>query len=91
VRAQVRDGIARLPQHYREALLLRDIEELDTDQTAQRLDTTRSTVKTRLHRARQGLSLVPILVRLSNPKGRLRCHVPVRVRLPDPLKASETK
>lgn len=55
VQAQVRDGIARLPQRYREVLLLRDIEELDTDQTAQRLGTTRSTVKTRLHRARQGL------------------------------------
>jgi RNA polymerase sigma-70 factor, ECF subfamily len=55
VQAQVLDGIARLPQQYREVLLLRDIEELDTDQTAQRLGTTRSTVKTRLHRARQGL------------------------------------
>jgi RNA polymerase sigma-70 factor, ECF subfamily len=55
VQAQVRDGIAHLPQQYREVLLLRDIEELDTDQTAQRLGTTRSTVKTRLHRARQGL------------------------------------
>jgi RNA polymerase sigma-70 factor (ECF subfamily) len=55
VQAQVRDGIARLPQRYREVLLLRDIEELDTHQTAQRLGTSRSTVKTRLHRARQGL------------------------------------
>jgi len=55
MQAQVRDCIARLPQRYREVLLLRDIEELDTDQTAQRLGTSRSTVKTRLHRARQAL------------------------------------
>jgi RNA polymerase sigma-70 factor, ECF subfamily len=63
VQAQVRDGIARLPQRYREVLLLRDIEEIDTDQTAQRLGTSQSTVKTRLHRARQALGalLEPVL------------------------------
>jgi RNA polymerase sigma-70 factor, ECF subfamily len=55
VQAQVRDCIKRLPRHYREVLLLRDIEALDTLQTAQRLGTTPSTVKTRLRRARQGL------------------------------------
>jgi RNA polymerase sigma-70 factor (ECF subfamily) len=55
MQAQVHDCIARLPPRYREVLLLRDIEELDTDQTAQRLATSPSTVKTRLHRARQAL------------------------------------
>src|SRR5436309_2218357 len=44
-----------LPEPYREVLLLRDIEELDTDQTAQQLGTTPGAVKTRLHRARQAL------------------------------------
>ena len=63
VQAQVRDCIARLRPCYREVLLLRDIEELDTDQTAQRLGTSHSTVKTRLHRARQALGalLKPVL------------------------------
>jgi RNA polymerase sigma-70 factor, ECF subfamily len=63
MRARVRGCIDRLPKHYREVLLLRDIEELDTEQTAQRLGTSRSTVKTRLHRARQALRLLlePIL------------------------------
>jgi RNA polymerase sigma-70 factor (ECF subfamily) len=54
----VRDCIARLPQRYREVLLLRDIEELDTEQTAQRLGTSRSTVKSRLYRARQALRVL---------------------------------
>jgi RNA polymerase sigma-70 factor (ECF subfamily) len=54
-RAQVRARIDRLPEPYREVLLLRDIEGLDTDQTAQQLGTTPGAVKTRLHRARQAL------------------------------------
>jgi RNA polymerase sigma-70 factor (ECF subfamily) len=36
-------------------LLLRDIEELDTEQTAQHLGINPGAVKTRLHRARQAL------------------------------------
>jgi RNA polymerase sigma-70 factor, ECF subfamily len=58
LRAQVRGCIERLPKRYREVLLLRDIEELDTEQTAQRLGTSRGTVKTRLHRARQALRVL---------------------------------
>jgi len=54
-RAQVLACIDRLPELYRLVLLLRDIEELDTDQTAQRLGITPGAVKTRLHRARQAL------------------------------------
>jgi RNA polymerase sigma-70 factor, ECF subfamily len=54
-RAHVRAGIARLPTSYREILLLRDIEELDTEQTAQELGIAPGAVKTRLHRARQAL------------------------------------
>jgi RNA polymerase sigma-70 factor (ECF subfamily) len=52
---QIRGCIARLPPRYREILHLRHIEELGTDQIAQRLGTSRSTVKTRLHRARLAL------------------------------------
>jgi RNA polymerase sigma-70 factor (ECF subfamily) len=55
VQAQVRSCIARLPKRYREVLRLRHLEELDTDQTAQRLGTSPGAVKTRLHRARQAL------------------------------------
>jgi RNA polymerase sigma-70 factor (ECF subfamily) len=54
-RVQVRTCIDRLPQDHRTILLLRDIEELDTDQTAQTLGLSRSAVKTRLHRARHAL------------------------------------
>ena len=54
-RAHVRACIDRLPDPYREVLLLRDIEELDTEQTAQQLGINPGAVKTRLHRARQAL------------------------------------
>jgi RNA polymerase sigma-70 factor, ECF subfamily len=54
-RAHVRACIDRLPDPYREVLLLRDIEELDTEQTAQHLGINPGAVKTRLHRARQAL------------------------------------
>jgi RNA polymerase sigma-70 factor (ECF subfamily) len=54
-RAQVRACIDRLPEPYREIILLRDIEELDTDETARLLGISPGAVKTRLHRARQAL------------------------------------
>jgi RNA polymerase sigma-70 factor, ECF subfamily len=54
-RIQVRACIDRVPEPYRTVLLLRDIEELDTDQTAEQLGITAGAVKTRLHRARQAL------------------------------------
>jgi RNA polymerase sigma-70 factor (ECF subfamily) len=55
IRAAVRSAIDRLPASYRAVLMLRDIEELDTDETATALGTTRNAVKIRLHRARQAL------------------------------------
>lgn len=51
----VRQRIEELPESYRTVLLLRDIEELSTEETAARLDLSVSAVKTRLHRARQAL------------------------------------
>lgn len=54
-RAMVRRAIARLPESYRTVLVLRDIEELDTDETAAALCIQPNAVKTRLHRARQAL------------------------------------
>jgi RNA polymerase sigma-70 factor (ECF subfamily) len=51
----VRGCIDRLPDPYRTVLLLRDIEGLDTEQTAQQLGISAGAVKIRLHRARQAL------------------------------------
>lgn len=51
----VRAKIEELPSQYREVLMLRDIEELDTDETARLLGISGAAVKTRLHRARQAL------------------------------------
>lgn len=54
-RRQVRAAIDRLPNAYRTVLLLRDIEELSTEEAARALGVTSNTVKIRLHRARQAL------------------------------------
>ena len=51
----VRRGIERLPTNYRTVLLLRDIEELSTEEVAGMLGVTANTIKVRLHRARQAL------------------------------------
>ena len=51
----VRSAIDRLPESYRTVLLLRDIEEYDTEEAALALGLTKAAVKTRLHRARQAL------------------------------------
>jgi RNA polymerase sigma-70 factor (ECF subfamily) len=45
-------AIAQLPELYRSVILLRDMEELSTQETAQILDLNEQTVKMRLHRAR---------------------------------------
>jgi RNA polymerase sigma-70 factor (ECF subfamily) len=54
-RALVRECINRLPEAYRIVLLLRDIEELDTEEAAQLIGVSPNAVKIRLHRARQAL------------------------------------
>ena len=51
----VRQAIARLPEQHRTVLVLRDIEEHDTAETAAILGTSTTVVKVRLHRARQAL------------------------------------
>ncbi len=55
LRAIVRKKIDELPDDYRNVILLRDIEQLDTDETARLLGDSPGAVKTRLHRARQAL------------------------------------
>ena len=48
-------AISQLPEAYRTVLLLRDIEGLETDETARLLGVTTGVIKTRLHRARQAV------------------------------------
>lgn len=63
----VRAAIDRLPESYRTALLLRDIEETDSDEAALLLGITPNALKIRVHRARQALRtlLDPSVARLS--------------------------
>jgi RNA polymerase sigma-70 factor, ECF subfamily len=51
----VRQRIDELPESFRTVLVLRDIEGLDTEETARVLQTTPNAVKIRLHRARAAL------------------------------------
>ena len=49
---KVENAIAELPDIYKSVILLRDVEELSTEEAAHILDIAEDTVKTRLHRAR---------------------------------------
>jgi RNA polymerase sigma-70 factor, ECF subfamily len=53
--ASIREAIDRLPDTFRIVLLLRDIEEMSTEETAEALGITPNAVKLRLHRARMAL------------------------------------
>jgi RNA polymerase sigma-70 factor (ECF subfamily) len=55
LRVALHRAIAELPQTYRAVVLLRDLEELSTEETAQLLDISSDAVKTRLHRGRLAL------------------------------------
>ena len=55
LRRIVREAIEKLPASHRVVLLLRDIEELTPEETAESLGITRTAVKVRLHRGRQAL------------------------------------
>jgi RNA polymerase sigma-70 factor (ECF subfamily) len=50
--AKAHDGIARLPDLYRDAFVLRDLEDLSTSDVARILDIEPATVRQRVHRAR---------------------------------------
>ena len=52
LKGALEQAIGELPENYRSVMLLRDVEELSTLETAQILDLTEDVVKTRLHRAR---------------------------------------
>ena len=55
IRELVRGSIDRLPATHRNVLLLRDIEELTTEEAARMIGITENALKIRLHRARQAL------------------------------------
>jgi RNA polymerase sigma-70 factor, ECF subfamily len=63
LREVLRVAVAELPDIYREVFALRDLEEMNTEETAEALGITTGTVKVRLHRARIMLQkrLVPFL------------------------------
>jgi RNA polymerase sigma-70 factor (ECF subfamily) len=52
LRIDLAHAINALPQHYREIVLLRDVEDFTIDEIGAALNLTRETVKGRLHRAR---------------------------------------
>jgi RNA polymerase sigma-70 factor (ECF subfamily) len=52
IRLDLSRAIQSLPDHYREVILLRDIEEFSIDEIAGVLGLTRESVKARIHRAR---------------------------------------
>lgn len=49
---KAREAIARLPDHYRDAFVLRDLEEMSTAEVAQALGLEPAAVRQRVHRAR---------------------------------------
>lgn len=63
LRQALRKAVADLPDIYRQVFTLRDLEELDTEETAAALGLSQGVVKVRLHRARILLQkqLVPFL------------------------------
>lgn len=63
LREKLREAVGTLPEKYREVFVLRDIEELNQEETAAALGINVTLVKVRLHRARMMLQkmLVPYL------------------------------
>jgi RNA polymerase sigma-70 factor (ECF subfamily) len=54
-RSTLRQAIDGLPEHYRAVLVLRDVEELSSEEVAEALGESVASVKSRLHRARMAL------------------------------------
>lgn len=63
LREALRAAVAELPEIYRQVFTLRDLEEMNVEETAKALGISTNTVKVRLHRARIMLQkrLVPFL------------------------------
>jgi RNA polymerase sigma-70 factor (ECF subfamily) len=54
-REVVRAAVERLPAHYRAVLILRDVEELSSEEVSEVMGESVASVKSRLHRARMAL------------------------------------
>lgn len=72
VRQLLQDTIETLPPIYRQVFVLRDLEELSVNETAEALSISVASVKVRLHRARMMLQkrLAPLLKQQAKPKRR---------------------
>jgi len=70
IREALRGAVAGLPDIYRQVFTLRDLEELNVEETAQALGINANVVKVRLHRARILLQkrLVPFLRTTAPPR-----------------------
>jgi RNA polymerase sigma-70 factor, ECF subfamily len=70
LREKLREAVTLLPEKYREVFVLRDIEELNQEETAAALGINVTLVKVRLHRARMMLQklLVPYLKSQAPPR-----------------------
>ena len=55
IRRLLQEAVARLPDIYRQVFLLRDVEEMNINETAEALNISIPSVKVRLHRARMML------------------------------------
>jgi len=73
LRTALQTAVSELPPIYREVFTLRDLEELNVEETARALGVTANVVKVRLHRARMLLQkrLVPFLKTAFPPRRRL--------------------
>lgn len=56
--ARLHEAIGRLPEEYRDLIVLRDLQDLDYQSIAQTLEIPLGTVRSRLHRARLELKLI---------------------------------
>jgi RNA polymerase sigma-70 factor (ECF subfamily) len=72
LKEKLREAVGMLPEKYREVFVLRDIEELNQEETAAALGINVTLVKVRLHRARMMLQkmLVPYLKSEAPARGR---------------------
>ena len=53
LRALIESAIEALPEHYRAVFVMREVEGMSTAESAECLDITEESAKTRLHRARK--------------------------------------
>jgi RNA polymerase sigma-70 factor (ECF subfamily) len=79
IRAMTRACIADLPEPYRTVLLMRDVEDLSTNEVAESLGITPNAAKIRLHRARQALTTL-LRRRFAQPGTQGRAAKPAAAR-----------